>query len=137
MGNANLITNLTEVACGYVPSSRLAKPNELAAIRRFLLSYGISLQDVDPLMKAGLTGKRPRPTFNGQLAELRTAFGCDERLSLMRSLYRLMFDIDGQDARLIQYTHFLGTFLGVREAQLAALRDEAASGLTPRTGSTG
>ena len=137
MIDAILIPNLTEVACGYVPSSRPAKPNELAAIRRFLLSIGVLPQDIDALMKAGLTGKRPRPAFNGQLAELRAAFGCDERLNLMRSLYRLMFDIDGQDARLVQYTHFLGMFLGVREAQLAALRDEAAGGLTPRTGSTG
>ncbi len=137
MSDANLIANLSDVACGYVPSSRPAKPNELAAIRRFLLSYTASPHDVDALIKTGLAGKRPRPAFNTQIAELRAAFGCDERLSLMRHLYRLMFDIDGQDGRLVQYTHFLGTFLGVREAQMAALRDEAARGLTPRTASNG
>jgi uncharacterized tellurite resistance protein B-like protein len=137
MSDANLITNLTDVACGYVPSSRPAKPNELAAMKRFLLSYGVSPQNIDALIKTGLSGKRPRPTFNAQMAELRAAFSYDERVILMRHLYRLMFDIDGQDARLTQYTHFLGTFLGVREPQMAALRDEAARGLTPRAGATG
>jgi hypothetical protein len=125
--------HLVDIACNYVPGNRPAKPAEKAALQRFLMAYVDCPRRVAELLRIGLSGKRPRPTLNAQLASLRASLDEAARLELMRNLYGLMVDIDSRNARIANFTHFIGAFLGVADPQQAALREEAARRLTPRT----